>query len=394
MVPVSLLLDHSTFQPARREIESLGFALSDRPFPGSSPYGVIGGRSNARWWLVPLGERRATVAGLAMFQPVLPTARLLKAAAVTTSWLGLSGLWARQQLHISRTTVFNDIFHERDLRYAFFTGTESPHRKTAVQVMDAAGNIKGFVKVTRDAKVKRLLDHEADVLAQLRKMELRTALVPFLLFQGPMAGAQILVTDTRKTSRSRTSVALTDAHFMFLKELAERTATPRHPPDSPAVSMATKYAALAARLPPGWRTRLTAAIERITDHGRDWGPPHLAHGDFTATNTFFTDGTLYVFDWEYASAEHSPGYDLLHFVFSSPASRRMPTGSSLQMAREALSRELKGITRSAADGLLLGYFCGHALMFAGREAESSSIATWSGEPQVANFIDTILQGTN
>jgi hypothetical protein len=132
-------------------------------------------------------------------------------------------------------------------------------------------------------------------------------------------------------------------------------------------------------------------MDRIAPHAASWRRS-LAHGDFTATNTFFADGQLYVFDWEYASEDHAPGYELLHFVLSAPHSRRKGPAAALQLARASLADSMGTTARAAEDALLLAYLSSHALAFAAREPASSSIlSTWSREPESAVLLDAILQ---
>jgi aminoglycoside phosphotransferase (APT) family kinase protein len=389
---VAAFFGHPTFQHARAEIEALGFALSDRAFPGSAPYAVVGGRSNARWWLVPLEGRRATVGGLAMFQPLLASARVLKEAALAASRIGLSRLWARDRVHIAGSSRLSDIFDERALRYAFFTGTESPHRKVAVQVMDSAGRIKGFAKATRDSAVAPLLDREADVLERVRGLELRTALVPSLLFRGDVGGARVLVTDTRRTVRSRTELALGQAHVAFLRELGERTTMPEDGArDWLPATLARQYASLAGRLPLDWRRRLERGIACVEKDAGSMAPRRLAHGDFTASNTFFADGSLYVFDWEYASTECSPGFDLVHFLLSAPAMRRQPAAAVLARIRPRLQELFPGLEDARAGALVAAYLCGQALRFAARELDGAVLETWAGEPETAPLLDAVVR---
>src|SRR3990172_4599271 len=101
-VKCKALLENPVLQSARRDIEELGFRFSVVPVPDSSPYAIIGGRSNARWWLIPLNTQRIAISGLALFQPVIISARLLKRAAITFGGMGLTGLWARNKVYISK----------------------------------------------------------------------------------------------------------------------------------------------------------------------------------------------------------------------------------------------------------------------------------------------------
>ena len=251
------LLTNTIFAQAVSEIESLGFRVSDRPESGSVPYVVIGGRSNQRWWLVPLTVRRVNVSGMALFQPVIPGARALKGAAVVASSLGLSSVWARKKLYISGKFCLGDIFDEDDLHYAFFTGTDSPHRKVAVQIMERSGRIRGIAKVARNPAVKPLLVHEAEILGHLARFDLQSALTPAVLFSGEVDNAEVLVTDTRKTARTKTSTTLKHAHLAFLRELAEKSAAPAAEGEDWLVTdLRRRFEYVADRLPNEWQQRL------------------------------------------------------------------------------------------------------------------------------------------
>jgi hypothetical protein len=378
---------HPAFVEARAELDALGFTLSPRPLPGSRPYAIIGGRSNARWWLVPLESGRLTASGLALFQPIVPSARLLKAAALAASGLGLSRLWVREVVHVSGGAVLADVFRDAALRYAFFTGTDGPHRKAAVQIMDAGGAIRGFAKASASPVVRPLLSHEASVLRRLEALELRSALVPTLLFSGEAGGATVLVTDTRKTASTRTATKPGPLHAAFVREVREKTVRAESP-GWLGRTLRERCGALGERLPLEWRQRLSAATSIIEERTAGLATRSLSHGDFTASNTFLVAGALYVFDWEYASEDCAPGHDLLHFVLSSPATLRMAPEAALGRGR-AMLRSLLPDERTDPGALVLAYLAGHALHYASRE-RGDALVTWAGEPAVARLLDAAL----
>lgn len=386
---------HPVFQAACREIEMLGFRISCTPFPGGEPYAVIGGRSNARWWLVPLNNHRVTISGMALFQPVVTSAKVLKAVAVTASSLGLSALWARKKVYISGASSLADIFGANGLHYAFFTGTDSPHRKVAVQIMDRDGKIKGFAKVSRNPLVKPLLAHEAETLNYLHTLGLKTVLVPSVLFCGVIGGADVLVTDTLKTERTKSTTMLNGAHIAFLQELAEKTAdSDTDGSNWYGAELRTRLEMVSDRLPEDWRRRLEKAIDVAVDHGT-WGPRTLSHGDFTPWNTFIVDGRLYVFDWEYAAQKYPVGYDLIHYTLSLPSVRHQPVSETIGQVREVLRKaNIAGDDRSA-DALLICYLCGHSLHYIARELKvDCKIVRWDGERESAVLLDAVVERMN
>lgn len=380
---------HPAFAQAVTEIESLGFRVSETLQPGSIPYAVIGGRSNARWWLVPLSHRRVTVSGLALFQPVIPSARWLKGAAVAMSTVGLSDLWARKKIYISGQPGLADIFGEKNLSYAFFTGTENPHRKVAVQIMDQAGGIKGFAKVSLNPVVKPLLRHEAKTLNDLHALDLQTASIPRVLFCGDRGGAEVLVTDTLKTARTKTVTTLNEAHLVFLREMAEKTAVRAEESGSGFVEdLRQRYAEVAEWLPLEWRLRLTNAIDTLAGFKGDWGPRSLSHGDFTPWNTFFVDGRLYVFDWEYASYDYPKGYDWFHFFLTTKQLKKKNSFELVKLIRENTSCIANNTNDMRV--LMLSYLISNFLFYAQRELFKINEYLDGNNKKVVEFIGILV----
>jgi len=214
---------HPVFKDAMADIATLGVHVHQHPTAGAKPYAVVGGRSNARWWLIPLENRRVAASGLALFQPLLAGARALKSAASLLSVVGLSRLWARHTVFITGEAALPGVRSD-GLSFAYFTGTDSPHRKVAVQIMDGRGRLKGFAKLTRNPQVRELLMHEAATLEHVNGLGLQSAHVPKVLFAGNLGDSTLLVTDTLKTPRTAATTQFTAAHRAFLKELASKTA--------------------------------------------------------------------------------------------------------------------------------------------------------------------------
>lgn len=387
-----VLFEYSIFREFLVEIESLGFVISDSPSSKSTPYAVIGGRSNARWWLVPLTNRHVTTSGLALFQPILPSARVIKNTASMLSALGLSRFWAKNVVHISCPTAFADLFKRAELHYAFFTGTDSPHRKAAVQIMDRAGRILGFAKISRNPSVWPLLTNEAQTLDRLHDLDLQSALLPEVLFSGEINGAEVLVTDSLKTLVSKTVVSLESAHVDFLRELMEKTTVDGDSAQvSPVDDLVRDFSLVAENLPVAWQCRLEKAINIVVRHERNLRARSLSHGDFTPWNTFFVDSRLYVFDWEYASRSFPVGYDLVHFLFSLPSVSNPSVDIVVSRVRKKLRGSGFGQGTANEDVHLLGYFCAHSAFYLSRAIKAGGdVSSWGGQKQAAELIDTLL----
>ncbi len=275
-------------------------------------YGVFRARSNDRYWLAPLAPRRATRAGLAMFQPVSRSAVLAKAAALGAIGLNLDAFWARQRIRLSGLPRLDVAIPGEMSAVAYFTGTEGPHRKTTIQCMSAEGDILGYGKLTRNNEVAGHLEAEAAALELVGRLGLKSASSPRLLGMGQNAGAKWLVTDSRKGSATRVQRSLGSAHVAFLRELAERTAT-----FGAAAELVALLDAAEAQADPAWARRFGKGAALLRAWGEDI-ETGLAHGDFTPWNCFRDPDGLYVFDWEYAHETYPLGFDLVRFLLSRP----------------------------------------------------------------------------
>lgn len=384
--------EHPAFQKALEELRAIGLEHCDEAVEGAVPYAIVGGRSNARWWLIPLTNRRVTVAGFSLFQPVLLSAKIIKSVTVLLITFGLSCLWVRKIIYLKKPSCFEGMFGTDDLHYSLFTGTDSPHRKSAVQVMDRVGRIKGFAKVSNNTVVKPLIKHEAETLNYLNSLELTTAFVPRVLFSGDICGSEILVTDSLKTAKTKSTTTLNGAHFDFLRELAEKTAEREVDENEQFVAgLRKQYDGIAEKITIEWRQRFEKAFFFIGRADIRSSVTSLNHGDFTPWNTFFVDGRLYVFDWEYSSKTHQSCYDLIHFKLSLPATKHQSIKKTIKQIRLLILQVMGTEDVRAVDILLLCYLCEHSLHFISRETVlDGHVLTWDGEPVIKEFIDQVI----
>lgn len=388
------LFQHPVFKQSIKDIESLGLRVVVNSESGAMPYAFVGGRSNARWWLIPLSNNHVTATGFAMFQPLLISSRIIKSMVVFLSYIGLSKLWVTKKIYISGLPCLQQYFStETPLSFAFFTGTDSPHRKLAVQVMDNAGNIKGYAKVSRNPLVQALLQHEANTLNYVKTLNLQTANIPNVLFSGALGKACALVTDTLKTPKTKSVTELQKIHLDFLQELADKTKADVHNnPDWLIDSLRGRFKKLETKLTPEWKARLEKAITAIGQQKKHMGPPVMAHGDFTPSNTFVANDKLYVFDWEYADNKSSVSYDVIHFLLACSEMQKFSIQKQIANVLNRICLFLS-IRREAALIHFMTYLCIHAMQYAQREAKSVEIVyEWGGQHETAQLIDALLNG--
>ena len=379
------------FATATSEFAAFGITVTQAPHTGSRPSWVVAGRSNRRWWLVPTSPAPVAAAGWSLFQPLLLSARLLKAVAVTAGRLGLAPMLAQGRLHISGSPAFAAELLPQPAHCSLFTGTAGPHRKSVVQVMDAQGAIKAFAKIACAPLAQSLLTHEAMVLGQLSAVHLRSASLPTVLAIGEFRGATILVTDTVKDVGTRSPARLLPAHRAFLHELSVRM--PADSGNAHQVVLDDLHARMTRvrdRLNPAWRSRLGRALVWIEDQPQAISPAGFSHGDFTPWNCFINTEGLYVFDWEYAGYEFPADYDLIHFLMALPGR----SGRSSAKEADALLAALSD--RSDCDILqastrLLAYLATLSLRYADRADEvGEGVLDWEGSCRAAALLDHLL----
>lgn len=376
------------------DIETLGVRVTPDPVAGAMPYAVVGGRSNARWWLIPLESGLVTASGLAMFQPLLTSARAMKAAASLLSVFGMSRLWAQNIVFITGApNLASDFPGDHRLSFAYFTGTDSPHRKVAVQIMDYLGRIKGFAKLTRNSEVRKLLAYEAAMLNHVHTLALQTAYVPKVLFTGDRNGGTLLVTDTLKTPYTRSTTKFSIAHRAFLKELAQKTTNKQLLSISEiATDFRARFNRISEKLDNAWNQRLNKAISTLEAQVDLKIPVSLSHGDFTPWNTFMANGRLYVFDWEYSDQMSPISNDLIHFLINAPKTRNRHPSDKLKISIESLSWSWLNIHQNAAHSLITIYLLTLSL----RQIERVGIdliqnQEWDGAFDTAEMFDAHLQ---
>lgn len=359
-------------------------------------YAIIKGRSNPRMWFVPLANSRVTMSGLALFQPLLFSAKLIKFASIVLSSIGLSRLWARNIVNLSTECSLAQFFPSiRNPVYAFFTGTEGPHRKMTVQIMDERGRIAGFAKLSTNPAVEELLHHEAAMLDAVSMLTLQSANIPSLLYIGPNNGATLLVTDTLKTPWSHSITRFTKYHQEFLQELADKTRQASLVVTQIAKELAERLAVLESKLNQEWRLRLHSALEQLTMLGDVDLPGCMSHGDFTPWNTFMAKGKLYVFDWEYAETLAPQPNDLIRFLLNQPRVRNGSPIKKLTYLRNEMRTSSMALAHRAADAAIIIYLLGQVLRQLERIPEETDIiVNWDGMSEQAALLDQLYLDLN
>jgi hypothetical protein len=373
------------FDAFLEDLACLGVEPAFSDAPDGHTYGCLKARSNARWWLAPLSDRKATLAGLAMFQPTTSKSKAVKAATSGLVSLGLGSTVLRAHLTLSGLP---DVLQARSwpqsmTECAYFTGTDGPHRKTAIQIIGAEGKILGYGKLSRNPQIWPYLAQEADILKRLPLLDLQSANTPQLMFNQAQPDHHLLVTDTLRQSNYSTPRNPGLLHHAFLSELATKTGRT----DSDGIftaDMSRLFDRIAPDLNTVWQLRLRRSLEVL----RDAAPATLClcHGDFTPSNCFVTGSGLYVFDWEYALPDGPLGYDLAHFRLSS--SGKLETLAPL--ISELAGNYFHG-KNDQARLAVLRYLMRHALFYLERSLlADSTTRTWGERDLRGALLDQLL----
>ncbi len=354
---------------------------------GGRSYAVIAARSNPRWWLLPLDNHEAAASGLELMQPITHAAKVAKFVASRIARFGPLSLLGKGRIRLSGFPDLGGSFGEQAAHVAYFTGTDGPHRKTSLQVMDSNGRILGYAKFSREAHVRPYISNEAQVLKQIASLHLKTVNVPQVLILREDEGLTLLVTDSLKSPEHAVRLVPGVEHLAFLKEICAQSQ--RIGGLKTLDQVARKSAELAPLAGKEWVARL-AKVDAILRPIVDDIPVCLAHGDFTPWNSFLQGGRLYVFDWEYACQTWPVGFDLAHFYLSITPPK-MQVASLQKLVRLLAETHFNRDKKRALWALLLCLAC-HAIFYLNRLREvNSPLDAWIEGPVRAELIDQLLK---
>jgi hypothetical protein len=368
------------FQDFLGDVCSLGIV------PGgdqATEYGVIFARSNQRYWLIPLHPKTAALAGFALFHPVTWRASVAKATAVLAVRVGLTPLWARTRICLDVSSMTKGYFDVPVSHLAFFTGTDGPHRKTAIEFIGLDGKILGYAKVTRQPHIAPYIQNESIILRRLETLCIESADVPKCLSFDDDGIRTLIVTDTLKSRLSVSPTTMTAAHFAFLHEIARKTRR-----EADCVTRDDLIAQLrnaSTGSPAGWQTRFETGI-RLLQRADIELSVALTHGDFTPWNCFMQAGRLYVFDWEYSEASLPLGYDVMKFLTCQMASIGQKNVGDLVIL-EVARLYFDGNTRQAQTHYHLALLRHSAFYIQRAKSQGDGIELWPEHVQFATLID-------
>jgi thiamine kinase-like enzyme len=188
-------------------------------------------------------------------------------------------------------------------------------------VMSSQGDPKSLVKIALGDHANTMVKSEAAWLRTLSTHTATTDFVPRLLRAGRTQSGFRYVAQSIVGGKVGSSV-FTPLHADFLRRLGTVDARIGFFSRSPARQLLRdQYARLEPMLTESRRALLGDALNECVHRLNDWrGPFVISHGDFAFWNIHTQGDRLFAFDWEYATAETSPLFDLFHFHLIAPAS--------------------------------------------------------------------------
>jgi thiamine kinase-like enzyme len=311
------------------------FMLKELGFPHVRAYQVCPSVAQARW-IFPSGPAGRRALDEYVAQRI--GGKLLKLFTRVSLWCGRNTLLVATRMLPSLEQELAARLHQ-PVQLAYSLGTPGAYSKTTVTVLSHENQVIAFAKAANSPDACAATLHEGEILASLARYTTLRSQIPEVKASFRLDGVQVLVTSAGPNTPS--AKIFGEGHRRFLRVLAECTGQPlRFETSRMWQNMQEGFARVEAGLTPRWQTRLQAALQLI---GRELAvavvPMGLAHRDFVPWNIrTLPDGSLYVFDWEFAQMQYTPLYDLYHFELMLShhlRRRRLDTANALRLLREA-----------------------------------------------------------
>jgi hypothetical protein len=185
------------------------------------------------------------------------------------------------------------------------------NRKPVLAVLDRAGRVLAYAKVSAGGPTAALVAGEADTLVTIGGLEIPDVRTPALLHAGRWAGRELLLQSALPVPAGPSAA---DPARLAAAMAATAAALGTHRAALAGSAYRRDLAARIAALPPGPAAReLAAVLDTVL---RVYGGAELTfglwHGDWSPWNMAATPSTLLVWDWERMERDVPVGFDALH----------------------------------------------------------------------------------
>lgn len=318
--------------------------------------------TNAPRFFLPL-QKQAANAGLLFF---LSTKKRIALAArhLTSRLLGHAKACALETELLTQVKAF--ACHPSAFSIVS-VGTPGPYNKHTVLLVDANGFPLSLAKVASTPAAVTLLENEAHWLTYLGgSNNLKDRIPDFAGSQHFSSGSFVLLQSIGIGSQAGNP--LQEEHVRFINDLHEFGSVSRsYLASDMRKAMYARLEKVGANLSSAWSSRAEKSLKILDEQLVGAELPMLAaHRDFAPWNTRQTAHGLFVFDWEYASEDYVPLYDLFHYVLMPAASRKDLTTSDARAALRTILafEQLLGENKTTmADFQLLAYLIDLCLFY-------------------------------
>lgn len=188
-------------------------------------------------------------------------------------------------------------------------GTPGPHNKSTLLILDKRSHVVAYGKLADRPASIALLENEANWLGLLTAQKL-AGRTPQLLALRRMEDRGLLL---QTPLFGRRPFKFSNPQADFLKSLQALQPQVTRVQDSKIYqNIILHFSAAESYLPMCWAARWRRGMLRLKSYPEDLLVVP-AHRDFVWWNMVVKNGSLGVFDWEYANAGYVPAYDIFHF---------------------------------------------------------------------------------
>lgn len=219
------------------------------------------------------------------------------------------------------TELFSKISWELNLSSSYFVSIVIDEyrrdSKNTCQLIDAEGQIIGFVKIGHTSTKALSLENDLRMCKMLQENRFLNAELPRNLIGGKIDNFYVLVQTSPVNPTRPVGLKMSEQLILFLAEL---NAAHRSYFEFAETEFARKFVLSMKEIV---KMRIGFSNDILTDllnsvkqikHLRF--PFGLCHGDFVPGNIRKTADRLFVFNWEYSQKEYPPFFDLFNFLFA------------------------------------------------------------------------------
>jgi hypothetical protein len=200
-----------------------------------------------------------------------------------------------------------------DAAAAASIGTPGPYTKNCVLFIGPNGRYLAIAKVACSAPARKLLTNESRWLQTLSSEPTMSAFVPQSFQSADLTGAVAIF--QRPGLGAFVTGPIRQTHLQLLSNLQELAAE-HHEFHSSVMreNLRVSLQTIASKLSERWLERSMDALHVLDERLQPPMPMVNAHRDFVPWNMRQRDQGIFLFDWEYASEQYLPLYDLFHYI--------------------------------------------------------------------------------